>query len=247
MLCSHQLWTLCRGSAGLSQLPFSADLTEPLRGGVNPSAAQHPLSAPCFRGFAVQLVQCLCSVRGGSQLRELLPSSVSTRMEPCDECAGALNHHLLRDMPTGTGGENSLWISSWDVVLPHFGRENKLPLSGFMVDPVYTGCKSALTEAVHPDSVLRLSSGVGESKLSPCHAGCCGGSLGEGTMCVSHSASNISPIPNSSVLCRCVCAVPSPLLALLWGGKCDVLLSLHPFRFWEGFTSINVCSIRKRT
>lgn len=80
VLCSHQLWTLCRGSAGLSQLPFCADLTEPLRAGVDSSAAQQPLPAPCFRGFAVQ---CLCSVRGGSQHRGTAP-------QPCQHWDGVL-------------------------------------------------------------------------------------------------------------------------------------------------------------
>lgn len=82
------------------------------------------------------------------------------------------------------------------MVLPHFGRKNKLPVSDFMVEPMYSGCKSAVdrerarlcTQAV--SSVL-----MGGSKLSPWPHWVLGGSVVEGKLCVSSSTSQSVPLP----------------------------------------------------
>ena len=64
------------------------------------------------------------------------------------------------------------------MVLTHFGGRKKLPLSGFIVNLVYTGRSSQLwTESepgsVHPNSVLRLcfhANGWGKANSVPGHA-----------------------------------------------------------------------------
>lgn len=78
------------------------------------------------------------------------------------------------------------------MVLTHFGGKIKLLLSGFTVDPVYTGRSSQFrTESepgsAHPDSVLRLrfnADGWGKASSVPGHPDCCVGCYVDGTVCV---------------------------------------------------------------